>query len=48
MASAEPTSETSGGTYGRWRYVDAYNVFILVNSVDENVYFYKHTPGCGP
>jgi hypothetical protein len=43
-----PTSHTSGGTFGRWRYVDAYNVFILVTSVDENVYFYKHTAGCGP
>jgi len=46
-ADGAPTSETSGGTYGRWRYVAAYNVFILVNSVDENVYFYKHTSGCG-
>ncbi len=43
-----PTSRNSGGTYGRWRYVAAYNVFVLVNSVDENVYFYKHTAGCGP
>jgi hypothetical protein len=42
-----PMSETSGGTFGRWRYIRAYNVFILVNSVDENVYFYKHTTGCG-
>jgi hypothetical protein len=43
-----PVSRNSGGTFGRWRYVAAYNVFILVNSVDENVYFYKHTSGCGP
>jgi hypothetical protein len=35
------------GTYGRWRYIPRANVFILVNSVDANVYFYKHTPGCG-
>jgi hypothetical protein len=35
------------GTYGRWRYVDAYNVFILVNRADDNVYFYKITSGCG-
>ncbi len=46
-AEGAPTSETSGGTYGRWRYIAAYNVFILVNSVDENVYFYKHSSGCG-
>jgi hypothetical protein len=43
-----PTAPGRRGTYGRWRYVAAYNVFILVNSVDENVYFYKHTSGCGP
>jgi hypothetical protein len=43
-----PVSAASGGTFGRWRYVAAYNVFILVNSVDENVHFYKHTFGCGP
>jgi hypothetical protein len=42
-----PVSENSGGTFGRWRYIRAYNVFILVNSVDDNVYFYKHTTGCG-
>lgn len=38
-----PVSSNSGGTFGRWRWVPAYNVFILVNSVDENVRFYKHT-----
>ncbi len=43
-APAEPTGT---GTYGRWRYVSAYNVFVLVNDLDENVYFYKHTAGCG-
>ncbi|MCB9654195.1 MAG: hypothetical protein H6729_08725 [Deltaproteobacteria bacterium] len=41
-----PTHVNSGGTFGRWRYVPSLNVFILVNSVDENVYFYKHTR-CG-
>ncbi|MEM9070147.1 MAG: hypothetical protein AAGE52_16690 [Myxococcota bacterium] len=38
-----PISENSGGTFGRWRYISAYNVFILVNSAEENVRFYKHT-----
>jgi len=40
-----PTSKTSGGTYGRFRYIPAYNVFILVVSVDKNVFFYKNR-GC--
>ncbi len=43
-----PTSRASGGTFGRFRYVPAYNVFVLVTSVDEDVHFYKHTAGCGP
>ncbi|MEB2313469.1 MAG: hypothetical protein OZ921_15030 [Sorangiineae bacterium] len=47
-ATGAPESKNSGGTYGRWRYAREYNVFILVNSVDENVHFYKHTEGCGP
>lgn len=47
-ADGAPTSRTSGGTYGRFRYVAAYNVFVLVTSVDEDVHFYKHTAGCGP
>jgi hypothetical protein len=42
-----PSAPNSHGTYGRWRYIAAYNVFILINSVDENVYFYKNTSGCG-
>lgn len=46
-ATGAPTSATSGGTFGRFRYVPAYNVFVLVTSVDENVYFYKHSAGCG-
>lgn len=41
-ATGAPTSRTSGGTFGRWRYIPDYNVFILVTSIDENVYFYKH------
>jgi hypothetical protein len=35
------------GTYGRWRYIARLNVFVLVNSVDDDVRFYKHTAGCG-
>jgi hypothetical protein len=40
-APAEPTGT---GTYGRWRYIDAYNVFILVTT-PRDVYFYKNTAG---
>lgn len=40
-----PPAQTQWGTYGRFRYVAKYNVFVLVNSVDENVYIYKHTAG---
>lgn len=47
-ATGAPTSKTSGGTYGRFRYIPGYNVFVLVVSVDENVYFYKHSAGCAP
>lgn len=39
-----PQAAAANGTYGRWRYDAALNVFILVNSVDEDVAFYKHTP----
>ncbi len=36
------------GTYGRFRYIAQYNVFILVNGPNDDVTFYKHTAGCGP
>lgn len=42
-----PAAQVENGTYGRFRYLSRYNVFILVNKPDENVYFYKHTGGCG-
>ena len=42
-----PPTQVDAGTYGRWRYIDSYNVFILVNQPGQNVYFYKHTAGCG-
>jgi hypothetical protein len=47
IGAPESNVDASGGTFGRWRYIAPYNVFVLVNSVDENVYFYKHTSGCG-
>lgn len=45
---APAAPQPSGGTYGRWRYIPRVNAFILVNDVDEDVAFYKHTAGCGP
>ncbi len=33
------------GTYGRFRYIPSRNAFILVNATDQNVFFYKLTPG---
>jgi hypothetical protein len=36
-----PTNPTPTGTYGRWRYSPRYNVFVLVNSVNENVFVYR-------
>jgi hypothetical protein len=37
----------SGGTWGRFRYVPSKNVFILVNSSTENVFFYKLSSATG-
>jgi hypothetical protein len=42
-----PAEQREQGTYGRFRYIPEYNVFILVNSVHEDVVFYKHTAGNG-
>lgn len=39
-----PLTPIGTGTFGRWRYLREYNVFILVTSMDE-VYFYKNTAG---
>jgi hypothetical protein len=41
-----PTLPTKGA-FGRFRYIPSKNVYIAVNSIDENVYFYKHTSGTG-
>lgn len=46
-SGAPELTMNSRGTYGRWRYIARLNAFILVNDVDQNVYFYKHTPRCG-
>jgi hypothetical protein len=35
------------GTFGRFRYMPAYNAFIVVHSIDENVFAYRLTNGSG-
>jgi hypothetical protein len=43
-----PTAPTGQGTYGRFRYVPSRNAFVVVNSIDEDVYVYRlgsGTPG---
>ena len=42
-----PTAANSNGTYGRFRYIPSKNAFVVVNRVDENVYFYKLSTGGG-
>ena len=39
--SVVPTASSSTGTYGRWRFVPSRNIFVLVNSANDNVYIYK-------
>jgi len=43
-----PTSPPTQGTFGRFRYIPSKNAFILVNSIDDNVYFYKLSAGAPP
>jgi chitodextrinase len=42
-----PTAAAGNGTYGRFRYMPAYNAFIAVNRVTDDVYIYKLTAGPG-
>jgi len=42
-----PTSKAQWGTYGRFQYSPTSNVFVVVNSVDQDVYIYRLTPGSG-
>ncbi|MBI2232593.1 MAG: DNRLRE domain-containing protein [Candidatus Aenigmarchaeota archaeon] len=36
-----PTAATATGTYGRFQYIPSKNAFIVVNSIDENVFIYR-------
>jgi len=47
-AVGAPPAAVTNGTFGRFRYIPQYNVFVLVNRWDEDVHFYKRTAGCGP
>lgn len=42
-----PTAAVPFGTFGRFRYIPSKNCYIVVNAVDQNVYFYKLTAGGG-
>lgn len=42
-----PELQVEAGTFGRFRYIPRFNVFVLVNGPDDDVRFYKHTAGCG-
>jgi len=41
------TITASGGTWGRFAYVPSKNVFVLVNSTERNVFFYKLSSSTG-
>jgi len=43
--SVSPTAPTRVGVFGRFQYVPSKNVYILVNDVDQNVFFYKLPAG---
>lgn len=43
-----PTAPNGNGTFGRFRYSPARNVFVAVNAVNESVYVYRLSPGGGP
>jgi hypothetical protein len=41
-ANAGPASSSQvNGTFGRWGYVERYNLFVLVNSIDENAWVFR-------
>ncbi len=42
-----PTAAAKVGTFGRFRYIPSKNAFIVVNDVNQNVYFYKLSNGMG-
>jgi hypothetical protein len=45
--SVIPTSAVGAGTYGRFEYIPSKNAFVAVNAINQNVFFYKLSPGGG-
>jgi hypothetical protein len=45
--SVVPTDPATWGTYGRFQYSPGRNVFVVVNSIDEDVYVYRLSEGTG-
>jgi MYXO-CTERM domain-containing protein len=45
--SVVPAGPDERGTYGRFRYIPSKNAFVVVSSVDQDVYFYKLSAGSG-
>ncbi len=43
-----PTAAAATGTYGRFQYIPSKNAFIVVNSIDENVFIYKSPSNATP
>lgn len=43
-----PGAQQANGTFGRWRYVPALRVFVLVNSIDQNAYALRLNGASGP
>jgi uncharacterized repeat protein (TIGR01451 family) len=46
--SAIPTAANPAGTWGRFRYMPAFNAFVGVNRTSENVFVYKLPNGAAP
>jgi hypothetical protein len=40
-----PMAANGDGTYGRFRYIPSKNAYVVVNSIDEDVFFYKLAAG---
>ncbi|HGG56791.1 MAG TPA: hypothetical protein ENK31_03225 [Nannocystis exedens] len=47
-AAGAPTEAVEAGTYGRFAYMATLNAYVLLNSVDDDVWIYKLTAGCAP
>lgn len=45
--NVRPSAQADNGTFGRFRYIPSKNAFVVVNDIDENVFFYKLSPGGG-